>query len=73
MLTRHVGTADVEDICLETGHIGIYVSSKCQKEFTPKIAEWIKARDEIKRPPVREKTATKERTAGRPRKKSVKK
>jgi len=32
-LTRHVGSTDTEDICLDTGHIGIYVSSKCQKEF----------------------------------------
>jgi polyhydroxyalkanoate synthase len=45
LLTRAVGSADVEDVCLETGHIGIYVSSKCQKEFSPKIARWLKARD----------------------------
>ncbi|HSO18643.1 MAG TPA: alpha/beta fold hydrolase, partial [Desulfosarcina sp.] len=44
-LTRHVGSADTEDLCLDTGHIGIYVSSKCQREFAPKIAAWLKARD----------------------------
>ena len=45
VLTGKVGSTDTEDICLDTGHIGIYVSSKCQKEFAPKIAGWLKARD----------------------------
>jgi len=45
LLTRRVGSKDTEDICLETGHIGIYVSSKCQREFAPKIAAWLKKRD----------------------------
>ncbi len=44
-LTRAVGSRDVEDICLETGHIGIYVSSKFQKMFAPKIVRWLKDRD----------------------------
>lgn len=45
LLTREVGSKDKTDICLKTGHIGIYVSSKCQKEFAPKIAEWLKERE----------------------------
>jgi polyhydroxyalkanoate synthase len=32
-LTSRVGSKDARDICIDTGHIGIYVSSKCQKEF----------------------------------------
>jgi polyhydroxyalkanoate synthase len=48
LLTSRVGSKDAEDICLDTGHIGIYVSSKCQKEFSPKIARWLKERDEDK-------------------------
>ncbi len=40
-LTSAVGSTDTQDICLDTGHIGIYVSSKCQKAFAPKIAEWL--------------------------------
>ena len=44
-LTRAVGSRDVEDICLETGHIGIYVSSRFQKMFAPKIVRWLKERD----------------------------
>ena len=46
-LTAAVGSSDVEDICLETGHIGIYVSSRCQREFAPKIAQWLKERDGV--------------------------
>jgi len=45
LLTKMVGSEDVEDICLETGHIGIYVSSKCQKELVPKIARWMAERE----------------------------
>jgi polyhydroxyalkanoate synthase subunit PhaC len=46
LLTGKVGSKDTEDVCLDTGHIGIYVSSKCQREFAPKIAEWLKERDD---------------------------
>jgi polyhydroxyalkanoate synthase len=49
LLTSKVGSKDVEDICLDTGHIGIYVSSKYQKEFAPRIARWLKERDEDKK------------------------
>lgn len=49
-LTEKVGSKDTEDICLKTGHIGIYVSSKCQREFVPKITQWLLERD---RPPAK--------------------
>jgi polyhydroxyalkanoate synthase len=45
LLTAQVGSKDTEDICLKTGHIGIYVSSRCQQEFAPKIARWLGQRD----------------------------
>jgi polyhydroxyalkanoate synthase len=45
MLTGKAGSRDAQDVCLDTGHIGIYVSSKCQREFAPKIAAWLKKRD----------------------------
>jgi len=45
-LVKTVGSKDVEDICLETGHIGIYVSSKIQRQFAPKIAQWLRERDQ---------------------------
>lgn len=44
-LVKCVGSKDTEDLCLNTGHIGIYVSSKCQEAFAPKIASWLKERD----------------------------
>jgi polyhydroxyalkanoate synthase len=49
LLTSKVGSRDAEDICLDTGHIGIYVSSKCQREFAPRIARWLRERDEDKK------------------------
>jgi len=45
LLTSKVGSKDTMDVSLDTGHIGIYVSSKCQKEFAPKIVKWLKERD----------------------------
>jgi polyhydroxyalkanoate synthase len=47
LLTKRVGSKDVEDVRLDTGHIGIYVSSKSQKELVPKIARWLRQRDEV--------------------------
>jgi polyhydroxyalkanoate synthase len=47
LLTKRVGSKDVEDVRLDTGHIGIYVSSKSQKELVPKIGRWLRARDEV--------------------------
>lgn len=45
LLTSRVGSDDAEDVCLDTGHIGIYVSSRYQKEFAPKIMEWLFKRE----------------------------
>jgi len=73
LLTSKVGSKDTENVCLDTGHIGIYVSSKCQKEFVPRIARWLKekAADKKKRKTkktsrkksVTTKTATKTKSA----------
>ena len=46
-LTSKVGSKDTEDVCIKTGHIGIYVSSKCQLEFVPKITRWLTERDKL--------------------------
>ncbi len=45
LLTSKVGSRDTEDICLDTGHVGLYVSSRFQKELVPKIASWLLERD----------------------------
>jgi polyhydroxyalkanoate synthase subunit PhaC len=47
LLTSRVGSSDTEDMVLDTGHIGIYVSSKCQKLFAPKIESWLRQREGI--------------------------
>ncbi|MDP3182894.1 MAG: class III poly(R)-hydroxyalkanoic acid synthase subunit PhaC [Desulfobaccales bacterium] len=44
-LTRKVGSKDTERICLDTGHIGILLGAKGQKELVPRIAGWLKDRD----------------------------
>jgi polyhydroxyalkanoate synthase len=62
-ITRAVGSKDATDFCLETGHIGIYVSSKCQEEFAPTIARWLKERDDIKESKPRKKQASAKRKA----------
>jgi polyhydroxyalkanoate synthase len=64
LLTSSVGSKDTQDMALDTGHIGIYVSSKCQKVFAPKIASWLKERDEEK-----EKKPHKKPAAAKARKK----
>jgi polyhydroxyalkanoate synthase subunit PhaC len=57
-LVQAVGSNDTEDICLDTGHIGIYVSSKSQREFAPKIVRWLSKRDkQAKIHAVEKKTA----------------
>jgi len=45
LLVDRVGSRDAENMCLDTGHIVIYVSSRCQQELVPKIARWLKERD----------------------------
>jgi len=60
LLTSRVGSKDTTDVCMDTGHIGIYVSSKCQREFAPRIAGWLMERDaEGKKRPKRKPVAAK--------------
>lgn len=41
-LERHVGSDDVTTLAFPGGHIGLYVSSRSQKELAPAIARWVK-------------------------------
>ncbi len=43
-LTEAVSSSDKETLVFPTGHIGIFVGSKSQKEVCPRIAEWLKPR-----------------------------
>jgi polyhydroxyalkanoate synthase len=53
LLTKKVGSRDAEDMLLDTGHIGIYVSGKYQKELSPKISKWLEERDAEEKKPKR--------------------
>ena len=66
-LVKNVGSQDTEDICLKTGHIGIYVSSKFQEAFAPKIAAWLKERDALpkKRAPRKKKPGNRSMAASK--------
>lgn len=44
-LISAVGSRDARDLCIDTGHIGIYVSAKSQKEFAPEIINWLADRE----------------------------
>jgi polyhydroxyalkanoate synthase subunit PhaC len=44
-LRNRVGSQDTEEICLDTGHIGLYVSARFQREIAPKIGAWLLHRD----------------------------
>jgi polyhydroxyalkanoate synthase len=43
-LAGAVSSSDKETLVFPTGHIGIFVGSKSQKEVCPRIAEWLKPR-----------------------------
>lgn len=68
-LSSVVGSEDTEDICLNTGHIGIYVSSKCQREFAPKITQWLMERDRQPAKPRKRKARTTKVKTTEPKKK----
>jgi polyhydroxyalkanoate synthase len=44
-LKHRVGTADYTELAFKGGHIGIYVSSRAQREVPPAIHQWLRARD----------------------------
>jgi len=56
-LTGKVGSKDTEDVCLNTGHIGIYVSVKYQQDFVPKVSNWLMARDKPDKLPAKRASA----------------
>lgn len=45
-LEKCVGTRDYSTLVFPGGHIGIYVSSRSQKEIPPAIAEWLGSRSQ---------------------------
>lgn len=65
LLTDRVGSRDATDVCLDTGHIGIYVSSKCQREFAPRIANWLLERDVAPVRKAKKKTTARKKAGAR--------
>ncbi len=61
-LNKAVGSKDTDMISFPGGHIGIYVSSKSQKEVAPAVARWLHERSG---PDKKEKTE--KASPGRPR------
>jgi polyhydroxyalkanoate synthase subunit PhaC len=46
-IVNAVASKDVRNVCLDTGHIGIYVSSKTQRAFAPQIVQWLSERETV--------------------------
>jgi polyhydroxyalkanoate synthase len=57
-LIEKIGTKDGENVCIDTGHIGIYVSSRAQQEFAPRIVRWLIERDKEDKGKARTKRRT---------------
>jgi polyhydroxyalkanoate synthase len=60
-----VGSKDVTTKSFAVGHIGMYVSSKSQKELAPIISDWVNERSGVK------KTKARKPAAARPKKKAA--
>ena len=60
-LSDLVGSQDVTTICYPVGHIGMYVSSKAQKEMALTLAQWLL--DRSGKPSATEKGARKAKAA----------
>jgi polyhydroxyalkanoate synthase subunit PhaC len=44
-LNDYVGSSDKELYGFKGGHIGVFVSSKSQKELAPRVSDWLRKRD----------------------------
>ena len=44
-LGKHIGTTDYTQLAFKGGHIGIYVSSRAQREVPPAIHQWLRQRN----------------------------
>lgn len=62
-LNNAVSSTDKEMLVFPTGHIGIFVGSRSQKEVCPKIAQWLKPRSSIGNGQAGQKTGTTRRSS----------
>ncbi|MDO8578060.1 MAG: class III poly(R)-hydroxyalkanoic acid synthase subunit PhaC [Dehalococcoidales bacterium] len=57
-LNEAVSSTDKQTLVFPTGHIGIFVGSKSQKEVCPKIAEWLRPRSSLEAAEKKEATGS---------------
>ena len=69
-ITGCLASTDKKDVCLDTGHIGIYVSSKYQNEFVPMISNWLLDRDRETEAATSARSEEKAKARRAPRKKA---
>jgi len=69
-LNDAVSSDDKEMLVFPTGHIGIFVGSKSQKEVCPRIAQWLKPRSIPDAVREKEPDQPKKRKSGRKRRRS---
>jgi len=62
-LAQYVGSRDVTTTAFPVGHIGIYVSSKTQKDLPPLVADWLWKRSSSRKPVTRRRRAADQGTA----------
>jgi polyhydroxyalkanoate synthase len=67
-LSDAVSSSDKETLVFPTGHIGIFVGSKSQKEVCPRITEWLKPRSHLNGTGKEKTELAKEKTIDQKRK-----
>jgi polyhydroxyalkanoate synthase len=68
-LTGLVGSEDVTELCLESGHVGLVAGRQAAKVARPQIADWIRAHSEPSTGSQR--GTTKARTQEKPRRETI--
>ena len=58
-LKKYVGTSDYTELAYPVGHIGMYVSSKTQKNLAPTVAKWLIERSKKKKSSPKKKASKK--------------
>jgi len=51
-LEQYVGSKDITTTAFPVGHIGLYVSSKTQRDLAPLVAKWLWKKSGSRKPPV---------------------
>jgi polyhydroxyalkanoate synthase len=72
-LAAAVSSTDNKTVVFPTGHIGMFVGSRSQKEVCPTIAEWLKPRSLLgSTDGIKSKQVKKKKTTQKPKKRNTK-